>query len=65
MKKIVDNDKVNINESDVNATTALHIASKAGNDEIVAYLLEKGAIVTKKDYKGRNALECAIEKDRR
>ena len=65
IKKIFKKKNVNIDAADVNTTTALHIASKAGNDEIVGFLLESGADVTKKDYKRRNALECAIEKDKR
>ena len=54
---------VDIDAVDVNKTTALHIAAKQGNSNIVEYLLEQGAEIRMKDYKGRNALECAIEKD--
>ena len=56
---------VDVNADDMNKTTALHIASKAGNSAMVEFLLENGADVKKKDYKGRNALEIAIEKDKR
>ena len=56
---------VDVNANDMNKTTALHIASKAGNSAIVDFLIESGADVKMKDYKARNALELAIEKDKR
>ena len=64
-KLIVENNNIDLNTVDVNKTTALHIAAKSGHPKIVEYLLEHGADVTLKDYKGRNPLEAAIEKDKR
>ena len=51
--------------ADNNKTTALHLAAKNGNCDILEVLLEKGADITLKDYKNRNALEVAIEKNQR
>ena len=57
--------KIDINAVDVNKTTALHIAAKSGNPDIVEFLLEHGADIKLKDYRGRNALDAAIDKDQR
>lgn len=57
--------KIDINAVDMNKTTALHIAAKSGNPEIVEFLLEHGADIKLKDYRGRNALDAAIDKDQR
>ena len=62
VKRIVESNTVSINASDVNKTTALHIASKSGNSKVVEFLIENGADMRLKDYKGRNVLEVAIEK---
>ena len=62
---MVEGGNIDINARDVNKTTALHIAAKSGNPEIVEFLLEHGADIRLKDYKGRNALDAAIDKDQR
>ncbi|KAL8919570.1 MAG: hypothetical protein Q9208_006687 [Pyrenodesmia sp. 3 TL-2023] len=43
--------------------TALHHAAKRGNDEIVKFLLERGADKSLKDSVGKTALQYAEEKD--
>jgi len=58
-------DNMNIDSSDNNNTTSLHLAAKDGHDKVIEYLLGKGADITVKDYKDRNPLEMAIEKGNR
>jgi ankyrin repeat protein len=41
------------------------LAAKKGFSDILQLLLDKGADITLKDYKNRNALEAAIEKSQR
>ena len=64
LNAIVESNTVSINAVEMNKTTALQIASKEGHIEIITYLIENGADVKVKDYKQRNALELAIEKDK-
>jgi ankyrin repeat protein len=56
---------VDIDATDNNNTTPLHLAAREGHCEILDYLLEKGADVSVKDYKDRNPLEIAIEKSQK
>ena len=66
MKLIVESNRhVDINAVDINKTTALHISAREGHHLIVDYLLSCGARVTLKDYKNRNPLEMAIEKEKK
>ena len=66
MKLIVESNRhVDINSVDINKTTALHIAAREGHHLIADYLLSCGARVTLKDYKNRNPLEMAIEKEKK
>ena len=66
MKLIVaSNRHVDINSVDINKTTALHLASREGHQDVMSYLLECGARVTAKDYKNRNPLELAIDKGKK
>ena len=66
MKLIVESNRhVDINSVDINKTTALHIAAREGHHLIVDYLLSAGAKVTLKDYKNRNPLELAIDKEKK
>lgn len=50
-------DRASINMQDVNGSTPLHAASLNGNDDVVSFLLEKGAIV---DVPNRN-LSTALD----
>ena len=45
--------------------TALHHAAKRGNNELVEFLLQRGADREVKDSLGKTALQYAIEKDHR
>lgn len=45
--------------------TALHLATKIGNLEIVTLLLAHGASINKQDCKGKTALDYAIDKSER
>jgi uncharacterized protein len=56
---------MNVDTADNNKTTPLHLAAKNGYPDILEVLLERGADITAKDYKNRNALEVAIEKNQR
>jgi ankyrin repeat protein len=56
---------MNVDTADNNKTTPLHLAAKKGYPDILDVLLERGADITAKDYKNRNALEVAIEKNQR
>ena len=63
---IVDSsNRIDIDVTDNNNTTPLHLAAKEGHSAIIDYLLQKGANVTVKDYKNRNPLEMAIEKGKK
>ena len=64
MKTVVESNTVSVNALDVNKTTALHIAAREGHTDIISFLLEHGADVRLKDYKGRNPLQLAIEKEK-
>ena len=57
--------RVDIDATDNNNTTPLHLAAREGHSEIIDYLIEKGADVSVKDYKDRNPLEMAIEKGKK
>ena len=57
--------RVDIDATDNDNTTPLHLGAKKGHSEILDYLLEKGADVSVKDYKDRNPLEIAIEKSQK
>lgn len=50
---------INFQDSKVFGVTALHDASRIGNVEIVRYLLQNGADVHSKSYKGFTALHAA------
>jgi len=50
---------VDINEQDVEGWTALHLACKANNDDMVIKLLELGADTTIEDNKGRTSFKFA------
>ena len=63
---IVDSsNRVDVDATDNNHTTPLHLAAREGHNEIIDYLIQKGADVTVKDYKDRNPLEMAIEKGKK
>jgi ankyrin repeat protein len=55
----------NVDTADNNKTTPLHLAAKKGFPAVLELLLDRGADITLKDYKNRNALEIAIEKNQR
>lgn len=55
------------NGADVNSTntdeeTPLHIATLIGRDEIVDFLIKSGADVNRKDKNEKTALDIAVEK---
>ena len=57
--------RVDIDVTDNNNTTPLHLAAREGHSEVIDFLLLKGADVSIKDYKERNPLEMAIEKGKK
>ena len=50
---------------DNNKTTPLHLAAKNGFCDVFDLLLQSGADITLKDYKNRNALEIAVDKNKK
>ena len=54
-----------INYQNRYGNTALHIAAKKGNFEVVKALVEKGANTTIKNNDGKTALDLAIESNNR
>ncbi|KAI4263269.1 MAG: hypothetical protein L6R42_001579, partial [Xanthoria sp. 1 TBL-2021] len=43
--------------------TALHQASKRGNEQLVRFLLERGAATSPRDSAGKTAMQYAQESD--
>lgn len=63
VKKVIE-DGVYINEQDkINKFTAIHLASFKKNEEILNFLIEKGADINRQDFYGWTALHwaCANE----
>ena len=54
-----------VDTEDNNKTTPLHLAAKNGFCEVYNILVSNGANPTLKDYKDRNVLELAIEKNKK
>lgn len=57
--------KVNINAADEEGNTALHIAAKVNNSDIISFLIFYGANSGIKNYAGQTPLHVAIENDSR
>ena len=53
-----------INESDYEGRTALHIAASEGHLNIVKYLVNHGSDVDIKDSRGNTALDDAIRENK-
>ena len=51
----------NINGTDSDSMTALHIASSKGKVELCEYLIQKGAIIDVLDKKGQTPLMHAVK----
>jgi ankyrin repeat protein len=51
---------VDVNAANDKGETALHGAATSGRDQVVAYLVEKGAKLDMKDKEGRTALDVAM-----
>ncbi|OQS07559.1 hypothetical protein THRCLA_20127 [Thraustotheca clavata] len=51
--------KVNVNAININGTTPLHFAVERGHVPMVKYLLENGALPTKRNYTFKSPLELA------
>jgi ankyrin repeat protein len=51
---------VDINAFNTTGQTALHIAAGRGLDEVVKFLAESGAKLTRTDKQGRTALDVAL-----
>ena len=54
-----------VDTEDNNKTTPLHLAAKNGFCEVYNTLVLHGADIALKDYKDRNVLELAIEKNQK
>jgi len=54
-----------VDTEDNNKTTPLHLAAKNGFCEVYNTLVQHGADIALKDYKDRNVLELAIEKNQK
>lgn len=55
--------KADINSADENGNTALHIAAKINDGNLVTFLILKGADTTLKNYNSETALHIAIDND--
>ena len=53
---------IDINQTNINGTNALHIAANNGHNELVKLLIEKGIDINKTDKDGQNALHIASQK---
>ena len=64
MQKIIDNYNYDINiKSSVNGATYLIDACKFGEYELAEFLIENGANIHLKDFKGKSAMDYACEKE--
>ena len=59
VKFLVEEASANVNARDANAYTALHHAASRGDDELVLYLVERGADVTVLSRKGQTTADMA------
>ena len=59
VKFLVEEANANVNARDANAYTALHHAASRGDDELVLYLVERGADVTVLSRKGQTTADMA------
>ena len=59
VKFLVEEANANVNARDANAYTALHHAASRGDDELVLYLVERGADVTALSRKGQTTADMA------
>ncbi|KAI1087797.1 ankyrin repeat-containing domain protein [Rostrohypoxylon terebratum] len=62
-KTILEKSQASINIENDDGLTPLHIAVECEYEEIVIYLLEKGADINKTDNQGRTPLSAAIRQD--
>jgi ankyrin repeat protein len=63
IKNIITENPVRINEKDSNGNSFLHLAVRAGNADIVRFLISKGANVNIKDNYGETPLQTAAHID--
>ena len=55
---------IDINTTDENGTTPLMIASFEGHEPLVTYFIDMGADLMKKDYRGKIALDYAVQNEK-
>jgi hypothetical protein len=61
-RQMADSHRVTVFSRDVDGRTALHIAARIGNTELVSLLLDQGALVTATDHNGSTPLHLACQK---
>ena len=60
VRQCIIEDQLEVNEYSPEGTTVLHLASAAGDVDIVELLIECGAVIDCKDMNGRTSLEYAV-----
>ncbi|XP_066911267.1 uncharacterized protein [Clytia hemisphaerica] len=60
VRQCIIEEQLEVNEYSPEGTTVLHLASAAGDVDIVELLIECGAVIDCKDVNGRTALEYAV-----
>ncbi|XP_064635254.1 myotrophin-like [Lineus longissimus] len=60
LKKIVEEGNLDVNKEQLGGRKALHFAADYGHDDIIKYLLSKGADINEEDKFGITPLLCAI-----